>query len=212
MPDEENSSAEAPLAANIPVPSPELISAAGEALSKSTLFTLRREYLDAPVFERGTLKVEKLKQKPVDAAFVAIEQVGQPVAGDEGLVLNAIQTTLAACHDPRYALVFLLSSDGMRNSLYLGVTAREESTQPRLFAEQVGQFLCSNWPGTRVRAIDDSGQMAAQVHVPLSSYRYARAFTGIPSTRAELTSTEAPPSAATLRSSLAMENSFSRSS
>jgi hypothetical protein len=171
-----------------------LISAAGEALSKSTLFALRREYLDAPVFERGTLKVEKLKKKPVDAAFVAIEQIGQPVAGGEGEVLNAIQTTLAACHDPRYALVFILSSDGVRNSLYLGVTARQESTQPRLFAEQVGQFLCSNWPGTRVRAIDDAGQMAAQVHVPLSSFRYARAFTGIPSTRGELVSTEAPPS------------------
>ena len=194
MANEEGTAEDLPLAEGSPQLTPEILSAAGEALSKSTLFALRREYLDAPVFERQILRVEKKKVHPDDVAFLAIEQVGQPVAGSEGEVLNAIRTTLAACHDPRYALVFILSSDGVQNSLYLGVTAREEATQPRLFADQVGEFLCSNWPGTRVRAIQDSKEMAAQVHVPLSSYRYARAFTGIPSTKAEIAPTEAPQS------------------
>ncbi|MFN2275022.1 MAG: hypothetical protein ACK2TX_09270, partial [Anaerolineales bacterium] len=36
--------------------SPEILAKAGEVLSKSTLFAVRREYLDAPVFEQGYRK------------------------------------------------------------------------------------------------------------------------------------------------------------
>ncbi|MFN2274435.1 MAG: ATP-binding protein, partial [Anaerolineales bacterium] len=132
------------------------------------------------------LRLEKTRKPGIsDTAFLEVEQVGQPVDGSAGDVLNAIRTALAACHDPRYALVFVLSSDGVRNRILLGVTAREEATQPRLFADQVGEFLCSNWPGTRVRAVEDAKEIAIKVHAPLSTFRYARAFTGIPSTRSD---------------------------
>lgn len=183
---EAGDAADSPLAEKLPALTPEMLSAAGEVLSKSTLFALRREYLDAPVFERQTLRLKKTKTAiPGDVALLEIEQVGQPVRGAEGDVLTAIRTTLAACHDPRYALVFVLSSDGERNRIYLGVTSMQEGTQPRLFADQLGEFLCSNWPGTRVRPLKDAKEVAAKVHAPLSAYRYARAFTGIPSAKAE---------------------------
>ena len=175
--------------ANISSPqelTPELLTAAGEVLSRSTLFALRRNYLDGPILENQIMKVVegKISSSP-DVAFFEVEQVGKPINESEVDYFGAIQTALAACHDPRYALIFAISSDGMRNRIYFGVTGRESGTQPALFANQLGQFLCSNWPGTRVRMVEDYKEIADKVHVPLSTFSHARAFTGIPSPKSE---------------------------
>ncbi|MBN2387077.1 MAG: ATP-binding protein [Anaerolineales bacterium] len=165
-------------------PSPEMLMQAGDALSKSLLFALERGYLDGPVFANNYVRLlpgEEAGQ--ADLAFLEVEQVGKPVGESGAEYFRAIQTTLAACHDPRYTLVFIISSDGLRNRIYIGVNARVPDAQPKIFAEQLGQFLCSNWPGTRVRAISDYKQVVDHVHLPLSTYRYARAFTGIPSAK-----------------------------
>ncbi|MGB3398733.1 MAG: hypothetical protein WBA34_01020, partial [Candidatus Deferrimicrobiaceae bacterium] len=165
---------------------PALLAATGELLSRSTLFALRRNYLDAPVFKNHLFRVvdTEISSSP-DVAFFEVEQVGKPVDERVSEYFSAIQTTLAASHDPRYALIFIISSDGIRNRIFIGVTGRAKGTQPQLFAGQLGQFLCSNWPGTRVRLIEDYKEIADKVHVPLSKYSHARAFTGIPSAKAE---------------------------
>ncbi len=175
--------------------SAETLMLAGDALSKSLLFTLGRDYLDGPVFEKGYVRLldDDLPQQQ-DLAFLELEQVGKPVVEATKEYFKAIQTTLAACHDPRYALIFIVSSDGLRNRIFIGVNARVPSTQPRLFADQMGQFLCSNWPGTRVKAVSEYKQVVDHVHLPLSSYRYARAFTGIPSVKTGEKSDEHPQS------------------
>ncbi len=165
-------------------PSAETLMQAGDVLSKSLLFALERDYLDGPVFENNYVRLlpgDATVQ--ADLAFLEVEQVGKPVNDTGQEYFKAIQTTLAACHDPRYSLVFVISSDGLRNRIYIGVNARVPDAQPKIFAGQLGQFLCSNWPGTRVRAVEDYRQVVDHVHVPLSSYRYARAFTGIPSAK-----------------------------
>jgi hypothetical protein len=171
-----------------PLPEPEAtfdaetLMAAGDALSRSMLFTLRRDYLDDKVFENGLVQLmPDVLPDQQDIAFLELEQVGKPVEVNPHEYIKAIQTTLAACHDSRYRLVFIISSDGLRNRIFIGISARVAGTQPEIFAEQLGQFLCSNWPGTRVRAVKDYKRIVNQVHVPLSRYRYARAFTGIPS-------------------------------
>ncbi len=166
---------------------PEMLMEAGDALSKSLLFALGRDYLDGPIFSNDYVRMdddvgEQLSQQP-DLAILELEQVGKPVTENMSEYFTAIQTSLAACHDPRYALIFMISSDGLRNRIYIGVVARESGTQPRLFADQLGQFLCSNWQGTRVKVVDDYKEIAERVHVPLSTYRHVRAFTGIPSTK-----------------------------
>ena len=168
---------------------------AGDTLSKSLLFTLERDYLDAPVFDNRSMRMVPEKNLPQpDLAFLEVEQVGKPV-GDVGReYFKAIQTTLGACHDPRYSLIFLISSDGLRNRIYIGINARVPDAQPKIFAEQLGQFLCSNWPGTRVRTVNDYRQVVDYVHVPLSRFRYGRAFTGIPSTKTGERSDEYPQS------------------
>ena len=172
---------------------PELLMAAGKVLSRSTLFALRRNYLDSPVVENKIFSVAEtdISTTP-DVAFFEVEQVGKPVNDQVAEYFNAIQTTLNACHDPRYALIFIISSDGIQNRIYLGVTARDQGTKPQLFAEQLGQFLCSNWPGTRVRMVEDYKEIANKVHVPLSTFSHARAFTGIPASKSDQLQTQYP--------------------
>lgn len=166
---------------------PEMLMEAGDALSKSLLFALGRDYLDGPIFTNDYVRLsdeilEQIPQQP-DIALLELEQVGKPVTEDMSEYFTAIQTSLAACHDPRYALLFMISSDGLRNKIYIGVVARAAGTQPRLFANQLGQFLSSNWPGTRLRLVDDYQAIAERIHIPLSTYRHGRAITGIPSTK-----------------------------
>jgi len=160
----------------------EMLTTAGDLISRAMLFTLSRNYLDGPIFTANYVRVlAGPPPPPPDVAFIHIEQVGQPVSEDFSRNLRAIQTTLAACHDPRYTLLFLICSDGFHSDIFLGILAQAAGGQPRLFADQVGQFLCSNWPGTRVRAVTDYNEIVRKVHVPLGDFRYTRSFTGIPS-------------------------------
>ncbi|MFC2028838.1 ATP-binding protein [Chloroflexota bacterium] len=177
------------------LPDTEMLIAAGDALSKSMLFSLRREYLDNPVFEENIVQLaeENIPQQQ-DAAFLSVEQVGKQINGSPDDYLRAIQTTLAACHDPKYRLVFLVSSSGLSSRIFIGVVAKEGGTQPAIFAEQLGQFLSSNWPGTRVNLVSDYKTIVDNIHVPLSSYRHARAFTGIPSSKSSSQKSEYPQS------------------
>ncbi len=175
---------EEPLASQSEGLDAETLIAAGDALSKSMLFALRRDYLNGRVFENDTIQLLPGRAPgQQDIAFFEVEQIGRPVEQNSHEYLRAIQTTLAACHDPRYQLVFLISSDGLHTRIFFGISAQAAGTQPKIFADQLGQFLCSNWPGTRVKTITDYNRIVEQVHVPLSKYRFARAFTGIPSTK-----------------------------
>ena len=173
-----------PQAAPEQTPSAEMLIRVGDTLSKSLLFALERDYLDGSVFENNYIRLlANDMTSQADLAFLEVEQVGKPVDESGKEYYKAIQTTLAACHDPRYTLIFVISSDGLRNHIYLGVVARVPDAQPKIFAEQLGQFLCSNWQGTRVRVVADYKQVIDHIHIPLSNYRYARAFTGIPSSK-----------------------------
>lgn len=163
-------------------PSAETLVQAGDVISKSLLFALERKYLDGPVFSNDYVRLmPEAVPSQADLAFLEVEQVGKTEADMGGKYLKAIQTTLAASHDSRYTLIFIISSDGLQNKIFIGVNALVPDAQPKIFAEQLGQFLCSNWPGTRVRPVNDYKQIVDHVHVPLSKYKYARAFTGIPS-------------------------------
>lgn len=163
-------------------PSAETLILAGDVLSKSLLFTLGRDYLNGPVLSNDFMRLLPGETpRSQDISFMELEQVGKPVVESSSEYFRAIQTTLAACHDPRYTLLFLISSDGLNNKIYIGIRARVDDAQPGIFAAQMGQFLCSNWPGTRIKPVSDYKQIIDHVHVPLSTYRYARAFTGIPS-------------------------------
>jgi hypothetical protein len=173
-----------PLAELEPIPSADELMQAGDVISQSLLFALERDYLDGPVFENDYVRlVPEILSSQADIAFLKVEQVGKPVEDQSKEYLKAIQTTLAASHDPRYTLIFIISSDGLHNHIYIGVNAQVPDAQPKIFVTQLGQFLCSNWPGTRVSLVDDYRLIVDHVHVPLSKFSHARAFTGIPSVK-----------------------------
>ncbi len=71
------------------------------------IFALKRKYLDSPVFENGIFSLQQAAL-PIqrDLALLSIEQVGRPFKESIPEYLTAVQTTLAACHDPRYTVVF----------------------------------------------------------------------------------------------------------
>ncbi len=164
--------------------SAETLMLAGDILSKSLLFALGRDYLGSPAEKQNFIRLlPGVIPQQQDLAFLELEQVGKPVDASVHDYFRSIQTTLAACHDPRYTLLFAISSDGLRNRIFLGVRARVADAQATLFAAQLGQFLCSNWPGTRIRPVTEYKHIVDTIHVPLSSYRYARSFTGIPSAK-----------------------------
>ncbi len=176
-----------------PTPSAETLIQAGDAISKSLLFALERNYLDGPVFENDYVRLlPESVPGQADLAFLEVEQVGKTEAEKGREYLKAIQTTLAASHDSRYTLIFIISSDGLQNKIFIGVNARVPDAQPKIFAEQLGQFLCSNWPGTRVCRVQDYKEIVDHFHLPLSKYKYARAFTGIPSIKTGEKSGEYP--------------------
>jgi hypothetical protein len=161
---------------------PDMLTEAGDAISKALLFALGRDYLNEPVLEKGQMRLEDVQSfDQPDIAFMEVEQVGRAIEGSPSEYLTAIQTTLAACHDPQYKLIFIISSDGLHSKIYIGIAGQQAGTQPKFFADQLGQFLCANWPGTKVKIVEDYAKVVDQVHVPLSNYRFARAFTGIPS-------------------------------
>jgi len=157
----------------------------GDLISQAMLFFLGRKYLDASIFEKGWMQIQEAStdQRP-EYSFIKLNQVGKPASDDYRQYWTAIRTAIAAAHDPLYTLLFVVHSDGIRNHIYFGLRAKGYDTQSRLFANQLGQFINSNWPGTHLTACENK-EVVDQIIKPLSEYTYGRAFTGIPSIKGE---------------------------
>ena len=170
----------------ISIPTGEDLIRTGDLISKSLMFALKRSYLRSHVINNGTIQIVEDSIPPqLDVALIKIEQVGKPVEENFEQYFSAIQTALAASHDNRYTFLYIISSDGLRNQIYFGVAAREEGSQPRIFAEQMGEFLCSNWPGTKTELVDDYSTVIKDFHKPIGDHKYAHCFTGIPSFKSD---------------------------
>lgn len=166
---------------NLPPSADDLIKT-GDLISQSLMFALKRSYLRSNVIANQTIRIDdEVIPNPLDAAFIRIDQVGKPVDENVENYFSAIQTAIAASHDKRYTFVYFISNNGARSQIYLGVVAKEEGSQPRIFAEHMGEFLCSNWPGTKTTLVDDYSEVVRQFHQPVGEHKYAHCFTGIPS-------------------------------
>ena len=69
---------------------------------------------------------------------------------------TALQTALSACHNPeKYNLVFIISSDGSQNQVYLGICSQDSlDSSSEEFIGNIGKFLQGNWQGTKFRELD----------------------------------------------------------
>lgn len=155
------------------------------AMSQSLLFTLGRQYLDIP-FEDAThiqpiFPREESLEKP---NFLRVEQVGSSVVGSLQQPFTALQTALSACHVPRrYTLMFIVSSDGKQNHVYLGARSHNHYDDSQDFVENLGHFLQGNWPGTRLQVCtSEDEEFKTHLQLPLTKkLGYVTALTGIPS-------------------------------
>jgi len=159
---------------------------AASMISRSLLFCLKRKHLEVPFksaqFIQPLPSSRTLVEEPY---FLRLEQIGGPMNGSFDHALTALQTALSACHSPdRYTLIFLVSSDGRENHIYLGVRSHDYSLYPTIdFINNIGQFVQGNWPGTRLSLCDERDPVfKKQVLEPLgNNLRNAIALTGIPS-------------------------------
>ncbi len=158
-------------------------------ISRSLLFSLGRKHLDVPLASAQFIQPLPPPDRILleDPCFLRINQIGGSVSGSFEHALNALQTTLSACHAPQqYTLIFLITSNGHENHIYLGVRSHNYSLYPSIdFIKNIGNFLQGNWPGTRVSVCEeDDPVFDREVLQPLrNDFRHAIALTGIPSSK-----------------------------
>lgn len=165
------------------------LNSVAESISQSLNFSLSRQYLDAPLDEARYMQPVALTggSKGFLPVFARLDQVGAPFgAGAQPFV--ALQTALAACHNPgRHTLAFLVHSDGRSYRIYLGVRPKQEEEvgEPaEMFIDQLGQFLRGNWPGTRLTRCDFASEVEPRLGTALGGKGqrpWVTALTGIPS-------------------------------
>jgi hypothetical protein len=160
---------------------------AANLISRSLLYSLSRQHLDVPLADAQFIQPlpppdRLLLEEP---CFLRIDRIGGSVSGSFENALTALQTTLSACHAPKkYTLIFLVTSNGHENHIYLGIRSHNYSQYPSVdFIENIGNFLQGNWPGTKVSVCTEEDPIfAKEVLQPLrSELRNAIALTGIPS-------------------------------
>ncbi|MBE9212826.1 ATP-binding protein [Plectonema cf. radiosum LEGE 06105] len=160
---------------------------AANLISRSLLYSLSRQHLDVPLADAQFIQPlpppdRLLLEEP---CFLRIDRIGGSVNGSFENALTALQTTLSACHAPKkYTLIFLVTSDGHENHIYLGIRSHNYSQYPSIdFIKNIGNFLQGNWPGTKVSVCTEEDPVFAEevLQQLRSDLRNAIALTGIPS-------------------------------
>jgi Helicase HerA, central domain len=159
--------------------------AAANVMSQSLLFSLGRQYLEIPLADAKYIQAMPPKGILMgDAYFLKVEQVGNSLVDSLSQPFTALQTALSACHNPeKYNLVFIISSDGSQNQVYLGICSKDSlDSSSEEFISNIGKFLQGNWQGTKFRELDtESPEVKSHIIQPLNKFHYAQAITGIPS-------------------------------
>ena len=161
-------------------------------MSQALVYALNRSYYDYPI--TSVTKPEFLTlNKTYDLtlpSLLSFEKIGVSSSEDINETLISMQTVLQTCHNPLCTqLVFLITSDGKYNSIYLGVRSTQYSFNSDEFTEQyLGDFIESSLPGTKVKLLSSDNSSAADscclLQKQLKEYKSAVAITGIPSTKA----------------------------
>lgn len=155
------------------------------AISQALHSILSRNFLDFPL---GTAlrPLPLIRAKRTESTtFLRLTQVGKPLTGTGQDILSALQSVLTACHAPgHFTLIFMLTSDGHLNRLYIGAQSQEKGHSPHSFLRSAANFLEANWPGTQLSLCDAeelSELRRQQDSIGNEDWGYALALTGVPS-------------------------------
>lgn len=165
------------------------------AVSQALLMTIERQFLNVPLDKAPHIRhrVSRMVTSG-EPVFLKLEQVGHLPLNDRLQSFRSIQLALAACHNPgKFRLVFLVSSDGLRDNIYLGLVPIPNISAPDEPADEylnnIGQLIEANHPGTKFRLCEkDSQEYQNYISKPLGlsaeyrkCFRKVHALTGIPS-------------------------------
>lgn len=148
-------------------------------MSQSLSFSLRRQYLNIPLNEAKYIHVSEQEESSEEPHFLKLVQVGGNCPTFPQQALIAFQTALSACHAPgKQTLIFVVSSNGHKNEIYLGIRGHQSYDQTFAFIEYLDKFLEANWPGTHLERCNN---VDSQILYPISQLKTGVALTGVPS-------------------------------
>jgi hypothetical protein len=174
---------------------PEQMIQTANIISSSLLYSLSRKYLDFSIAQKQHFQASPIDVKLDEVAledfhFVRLDQIGGSILQEDLLhqPFTALQTAIASCHHPdRYSLVFIISSDGKRNNVYLGVRSHDHTMfSPQDFVENLGNFLKGNCKGIKLSSCypDTDQKFKEDVIIPLKKkFGHGTALTGVPSVK-----------------------------
>ncbi len=161
---------------------------AATSISQSLSFCMERKYLEKivdtnlnPYFE---LKEVGLTSKN-DVSWTEITQVGKPLDQTSEDCFTAMQKILYSCFMPQETqLLFLITGNGKRNRLYLGVRPMGTSIKKNI-TRYLTEFMKGTWPGLQCHIVknesEDEGLQAFSSQLRDDTLEYVYALTGIPS-------------------------------
>lgn len=155
-------------------------------ISRTLLYSLGREYLGYPQVKQKIIQpVPARNIYTEEVKFLHLDQIGNLSGDNFSESFTAIQTVLSACHMPgQNTFVFLVTSDGQTNNIFLGIRSIEFPLYPTEdFTANIGHFLQGNWPGTVLSPCEQTDPVFKKNVTDLlqNKLKHAVALTGIPS-------------------------------
>lgn len=159
--------------------------ATATAMASATTFCLERrflhnlqnsEYFKAIIEREGCNDFDSIK-------WISIEQIGRPCNGDFRSCFAALQNILMACYVPQTRLLFLVTGNDGKYSMFLGINHDLDMRidDAEILVDEISSFCNASWPGMQTHVMDVES-VKNTIHPYLNNKRGSiHAVTGIPS-------------------------------
>lgn len=162
---------------------------AATAISQTLSFCMERKYLETlSMYSSTDFRLDaNAGNDLLDASWLKINQIGKPIDNSAENCFTAVQKILHSCHWPKETqLLFLVTGDGERNHMYLGIRQSHLGTgnvKPKTQIKYLNDFIKGVWPGLNAVVVQegDEALLKLQEEIQNDKIEYVHAITGIPS-------------------------------
>lgn len=151
------------------------------ALSQGLLVTLERRYLNGVPY-LGLRPVDLDPNLMANTRFLEVSEVAYSSDLNRSLHQLNMQNVLSTFRDGSHSVLFMVSGNGSRTSLHLGLyrSSSGSAAHTEDYIEILNSALHSNYPGIRLKPLDPR-EVSTQILTPIASRSHIGAITGIPS-------------------------------
>lgn len=166
-------------------PQGQVLSLDDSALSRSLLMALERRYLYG-VQQLGLRPVEPDPNLMANTRFIQINEVAHSPDVARSLHPLNMQNVLSSFRDGSHSLVFVVSGQGGRTNIYMGLykSDLESHAHTADYIEVLSSALRGNFPGIRLAPLGPR-EVSTEILRPIASQQHVGAVTGIPSLKEE---------------------------